>query len=542
MPADLEWKDAAQYAQKINYGDEGEQPHEADELVMDLLEESLQDSTQATRAGRAKYASAQDLWDPETTEDIAEKIDAAALDEKDEVDQKIEDLGLMEFEDTFQAERLRNLKGEVVSRRVRNLATPRQVLINNFFNTTTARDGEGRVRTNRLVEFVEVVETFQEMTYYEIDPRSGDIPSVDIGFSTDSERINPRGSTYGAKVEYEDFMNRVLDEVPVSDILAMMTLGWSKSSAEARESDASQFLRRYLDPKPAFDNKGDKTASRYGQLSGRAIDGTPNGTFDIDQDLPRLMNFMQFELGMDMDNLILLLPRDAWNLMNFRKGYRRFIGRDGEPLRERPEYTEGGPEAALSQDGRYGIRGQDVGYDDPQAAANYLAQSREGKGSRAAAQMAPGPFPFLPSEVPNLMDEFRLPNSAMGDLKVVLSKHAQAKHRYYSEDSDLHEDDVTGNERPIKVTDMLFFDGNKPLNLIETIPPTSWTANDEVHRRSMVVMVEGYGMANTFRGQQAAVVRNAVLDDNYTHEIRRQAHREKITDLPLGEGGLQETQ
>ena len=543
---DIEWEDAVAKSYEIHTGHKADSedarpdPHAADKVVEDLLESSLHDHSRSTRTGRAKTVTTEDLWDPKAEEDIADMIETVPEENlEDDIDKQLRQVGLMEMEDTFTAERFNNLKGEVLSRRVIELAIPRQVLVNNFFQVIPASQNDARGMNNQIEEMVDVIETFTEMGYYEIDRRAGDIPSVSPGYSTDSERINTRSAYYGARIEYRNFFNRVLENMQLSDILAMMTMGWAKSSAEARERDASNFLRTYLDPKPAFDNDA-SAESRYGQLSGRAIDGSPNGTFDIDYDLPRLQNFMQFELGLNIDNLAMLLPRDAWNLMNFRKGFRRFIGRDGDRLYERPEYTQSEmSQPALNEDNRYGLDGaqQAVGFENAREASGHLAQTRQGRAGRAAAQMAPGPFPFLPHNIPNLMDEFRLPNSALGDIKVVLSKHARSKDRYYDQDSSLYNDDVTGNPRPVKVTDMLFFDQSRPMSLMEVVPPTSWTATDEKNRREMMTMVEGYSMANPIaRGQQACVMRNVVIGDNYTHELRRIAENETITDNPLGEG------
>jgi len=546
---DIQWDDAVEKSFEIHTGhkpgadEDRPSPHAADHVVEDLLESSLRDHSKSTRTGRAKAVTTEDLWDPTAEEEITDMIETVPEESlEDDVDEQLRQSGLMEMADTFTAERFNNLKGEVLSRRVIELAIPRQVLVNNFFQVIPASQNDARNINNQIEEMVDVVETFTEMGYYEIDRRAGDIPSVSPGYATDSERINTRSAYYGARINYRNFFNRVLENMQLSDILAMMTLGWAKSSAEARERDASNFLRTYLDPKPAFDNDA-SAESRYGQLSGRAIDATPNGTFDVDYDLPRLRNFMEFELGLNMGALAMLLPRDAWNLMNFRKGYRRFIGRDGDQLYERPEYTQSEmSQPALNQDGRYGLEGaqQAVGFETPQAASSHLAQSRQGKAGQAAAQMAPGPFPFLPHDIPNMMDEFRLPNSALGDIQVVLSKHVRSKDRYYDSDSDLYTDDVTGNPRPVKVTDMMFFDQSKPMSLMEVVPPTSWTATDEKNRRETMTMVEGYSMANPIaRGQQACVIRNAVIGDNYTHEIRRRAENEIITDNPLDQG-LQE--
>jgi hypothetical protein len=85
---------------------------------------------------------------------------------------------------------------------------------------------------------------------------------------------------------------------------------------------------------------------------------------------------------------------------------------------------------------------------------------------------------------------------------------------------------------------MLLFDGNHPLYLVETVPPTSWTATEELHRKSTVVMVEGYAMANAVRGQQAVEINGAVLDHNWTHDLELDAAKvEWNTDHPLA-GGL----
>lgn len=150
--------------------------------------------------------------------------------------------------------------------------------------------------------------------------------------------------------------------------------------------------------------------------------------------------------------------------------------------------------------------------------------------------MAPGPMPFLPRRIPNWMQEFRLPNSAFGPTTAVLTPFAQAQQSYYAEGHPLHQDDNVDQARPIMTTDVLIFDGTRPLHFIESVPPTSWDATNEEWGKSMMVMVEGYALANRSRGQQAIKLESMVLDDNYTHEIRLNASDIDITDYPLSRG------
>jgi len=119
----------------------------------------------------------------------------------------------------------------------------------------------------------------------------------------------------------------------------------------------------------------------------------------------------------------------------------------------------------------------------------------------------------------------------------VLSPYVQAAHKFYAEGHKLRNDDVTGKPRPVLVTDILLFDGNHPLYLIETIPPTSWTATNEEYRKSTVIMVEAYAMANSARGQQATLIKGAVADHNFTHDLYLNARDVEISDQPLA-GGL----
>jgi hypothetical protein len=240
---------------------------------------------------------------------------------------------------------------------------------------------------------------------------------------------------------------------------------------------------------------------------------------------------------MSTDNLIMLLPRNAWSFMNMRKGYRRLLGEDGEPLYQRPDIQQG-PRPAMWDDEKYGIRNQQVGFQTPSAAANYIQGSREARAANASEQMAPGPYPYLPTNMPNWMNVYMLPNSAFGPMRVVLTPFAQSTHKFYAADHPLAKDDQTGRPRPVPTTDMLLFDGNHPLYLVETVPPTSWTATEELHRKSTVVMVEGYAMANAVRGQQAVEINGAVLDHNWTHDLELDAAKvEWNTDHPLA-GGL----
>jgi hypothetical protein len=352
-------------------------------------------------------------------------------------------------------------------------------------------------------------------------------------------------SMYGVKVEYEDKLHRIVDNFDSSEIIAMATVGWAQASAEARERDASTFLFNHLSPQLAMSNSN-PDAAPLGSASGVAINTEPNGTLDVDYDVPRIIDFMEHEVGMSLADLRGLLPRNAWPFLNMRKGYRRFLGRDGEPLYESPELEEG-PQAALSNvrgNERYGTASKGVGFESPAAAAKYLQGTRESEAAQAAEQLAPGPLPFLPRRIPNWMNEFRLPNSAFGPMTLVLTPFAQAEHKYYPPNHPLRNDDRTGNKRPVMTTDFLIFDGTRPLHMIESIPPTSWDATNEQYNKSMMIMVEGFALANRSRGEQAIKLEGMVLDDNYTHELRVEADKLDVTDHPMsdssGNEGLQD--
>lgn len=545
MAIDLD--DAVEKAREVHYGSgdsaQRKGDHAADGLVEDMLMSALLDSNKSTRKGRALVSDAQDLWDPGAEDEIASKISQldGINEPQDETEQLLADNGLMEFNDQYTAERIRNRKTEVLTRHVENLVVHGTPILDNFFQTIQMDTGTS---LGQLREIVDVVESFNQMGYYPIDMDRGDIRSFKPGFTQASERINPRRAMYGVKVEYENRLHRVLENFAISEILAMLTVAWAQASSETRERDASNFLNSHLNPTTALSNV-DGANAPLGQASGMAINGEQNGTLDVDYDVPRIIDFMEYEVGMSTQDLRMLLPRNAWPFLNMRKGYRRFIGRDGQPLYESPSYEEG-PNAALSEEGgygmdgeRYGLNAQGVGFSGPGAAANYLSQTRESEAARAAGQGAPGPLPFLPRRIPNRMNEFRLPNSAFGPTTVVLSPFIEAEQRYYADGHPLRDDDQSGNPRPIMTTDITLFDGTRPLYMMEIVPPTSWDATNEEHGKSMMVMVEGYAMANRARGQQAITLEGMVLDDNYTHEIRLNAENIPVTDEPLNGGNSQ---
>ncbi|RME26219.1 MAG: hypothetical protein D6800_06780 [Candidatus Zixiibacteriota bacterium] len=505
--------------------------HRQDEVLEQLLIDALVGNRRQTRALRTSSRDVRSLWDPRANEYLAEKINQlSAGDELDPVERKMAEVGLIEVVDQYTAERVRNMKSEILSRFVTGLIPPQTNLINNLFTTVQADAGE---TLGQLQELVTIVETYSDFEYYRIDPNRGDIRSVEVNFSQYADRINPQMAMYGVKIEYENFLHRVLNNTSIADLLSMVVIGWAKASATAREYDAAKFLTNYLAPGVAFDNN-DSGKSRWGQLSGVGINGIQNGTFDVDRDLPRLMDYMQNELGMS-SNIVMVLPKNAWAFMNMRKGYRRFLGLDGQPLYQRPDFQRGPLPAAYSEE-RYGIRIKGVGFPTPAAAAKYLSGTREGQAGLASSVMPPGPFPFLPESVPNWLDTFSLPNAAFPGMRVVLTPHVQAQHRFYAQGHPLRNDEMTGKPRAIMTTDILFFDASRPMWLIESIPPTAWDATNEEYRKSVLTMVEAYAMANSARGQQACVIRGAVLDDNYTHEIRLNASDIKITDQPLSGG------
>jgi len=530
-------EDAREKARQLHFGsfdspDKVPGQHANDNTVGDLLLKALVGGNAATRVGRINAADGRNLWDPRSDQAFADKINKLAeLEGKDSQLEALASVGIVEVEDQYTAERVRNLKTEVLSRYVTGLITPQTNIVNNFFRTVRADAGE---TLGQIKEYVSYIESYSDWEYYQIDPHRGDIRSIAVNPTQYSDRINPQMAMYGVKVEYENFLFRTMPNTSIADLMAMLSVGWAKASAMAREFDASSFLTNYLSPKVAFDNDaGGK--SRWGQLSGVGINGEHNGTFDMDYDFPRLLDYMEHSLGMSTNNLIMLLPRNAWAFMNRRKGYRRFLGEDGQPLYQRPTMTKG-PQEALAGTERYGIRTQGVGYESAAQARNYLLGSREGNAARAGNSMVPGPMPFLSEEVPNWLNTFTLPNSAFGSMKVVLTPFAHAKHRYYAESHPLYEDPRTERPRPIMTTDILFFDGNYPMWLIETIPPTSWTATNDEYRKSVMVMVEAYAMANSARGQQACQIKGAVLDNNYTHDLYLEASKINPTSTPLDTG------
>jgi hypothetical protein len=531
-------EDARQKARELYFGrfetpDKAPGRHQADDLVSDLLMDALVSGGTASRSARIHTADARNLWDPRTDATFADQINKLdEFEDKDPTETALVDAGILQMTDQYTAERMRNLKTEVLSRYVVGLIAPQTNIVNNFFRTIRADAGEtiGQIR-----EFVTFVETYSDWEYYQIDPNRGDIRSIEANFTQYSDRINPQMSMYGVKVEYENYLHRVLQNTSIAEVMAMLSVGWAKASAMAREFDASNFLTNYLAPEVAFDNNA-AGRSRWGQLSGVGINGTQNGTFDTDYDFPRLLDYMEHELQMSTNNLVMLLPRNAWAFMNTRKGYKRFLGTDGQPLYQRPS-MEAGPKEALAGPDRYGIRAQGVGYKSSGQAAKYLTGTREHNAARAGESMVPGPMPFLPEQVPNWMNTFMLPNSAFGPMRVVLTPFAQAQHRFYAAGHPLRDDPRTNKPRPIMTTDVLFFDGNHPMYLIETIPPTSWTATNDEYRKSVVVMVEAYAMANSARGQQACQVKGAVLDHNFTHDLWLNAADVEVTSTPL-DGGL----
>jgi hypothetical protein len=339
---------------------------------------------------------------------------------------------------------------------------------------------------------------------------------------------------YGAKVEYENYLYRVLPNISVAEVFAMLSVGWAKASALQREYDASMFLSNYLAPAVAFDNNGGPSA--LGQLTGVSLKGIPNGTFNLDYDWPRLTDYMQGELNMRTDNVVALIPRNAWAFMNTKKGWTQFLGLDGSPLYQRPSIQQA-PRPVMAEVDKYGIRNKGVGFSSAGAAAKFIEGSRESAAAKAAESLLPGVHPFLPESLPNWQNVYTLPNAAFPGMRVVLTPFAQASHRFYAPDHPLRLDEITGKPRPMLTTDILLFDANHPLYMIETIPPTSWTATEELHRRSTVVMVEAYAMANSARGQQAVLIKGAVLDHNWsTDRMWMNVKDVVLSETPLGSG------
>lgn len=538
--ADITFHTVLAKAREIHYGSSprGEARHVADSLVESLLYDALSNAALGTRSGRSRASIGGRFWAPGADEELAsminrayDKIDVEDLEEVDPVLAAGVKSGVVRLEDQYTAERVRNMKTEVLSRYVANLIMPQTTILNNFFRVIR---GDAAESLGQLREYVAYVETISDWTYHMIDPNRGDIRPIEINMAQHAERVTTYMQMYGAKVEYENFLHRVLPNASVAEIFALLSLGWAKASALQREYDASMFLTNYLSPAVAFSNVDGRT-SALGQLTGFGINGVQNGTFNIDYDYPRLLDYMEGELGMRTDNLIMLLPRNAWAFFHTKRGYRQFLGLDGSPIYQRPQIVQPQRPDYWPED-RYGIRAKSVGFDAAAAAANYIRGTREYAGAKAAEALGPGVQLFLPEQVPNMLATYLLPNSVFGPMRVVLTPFAQAKHRFYASGHPLRNDPMTGQPRPVLTTDILLFDGNRPLYMIETVPPTSWTATNDEHRKSVVVMVEAYAMANAARGQQAVVIEGAVLDHSYVHDIRLDASSIQVSDRPLGGG------
>lgn len=516
--------------------------HVADSMVEGLLFDSLTATGSATRAGRSAALQARKYWDPKADTQLADaatkSFDGLGVEDLEDMDMDLASAvrgGVVAMDDQYTAERVRNLKTEVLSRFVSGLIAPQTTITKNFFRTIQADAGES---LGQLREFVTYVETLSDWTYHMIDPNRGDIKSIEVNIAQYAERVTTYMQMYGAKVEYENYLYRVLPNVSVAEVFAMLSVGWAKASAMQREYDASMFLTNYLAPAVAFDNNGGPSA--LGQMTGVGVKGIQNGSFNPDYDFPRLLDYMQGELNMGTDNVTMLLPRNAWAFINRKRGYSQFLGTDGTPLYQRPN-IQGGARPQMMPADRYGIQNKGAGFQSAAAAANYVRGTREHAGATAQEALLPGVHPFLPEGMPNMLNEFSLPNAAFPGMKVVLTPFAQANHRFYADGSELRNDDQTGRPRPVLTTDILLFDANHPLYLIETIPPTSWTAYNEEYRKSTVVMVEAYAMANSARGQQACLLKGAVIDHHYDIGDRIRFGKEdiQITDVPLGEGGMQ---
>ena len=52
--------------------------------------------------------------------------------------------------------------------------------------------------------------------------------------------------------------------------------------------------------------------------------------------------------------------------------------------------------------------------------------------------------------------------------------------------------------------------------IVDTVPPTSWHADEDLHRRSTMVMVEGWTLAPSARGEQAVKLQGMVCENDYT--------------------------
>ena len=512
--------------------------HPADDLVDKHLRAALRDDAKASRSGRALVSEAEGLWDADAANEVADSINQIPdINEPQEATDKVlQEAGLGDFQDQFTAERFRNRRTEVLTREVDDIIAYGTPIVDNFFDTQRRDAG---TQMAGLQEFVRYVESFNQMGYHSIDRDRGEIPSFTPGFTQESERINPQMQMYGVKAKYEDRIFRVLDNMNTAEILAMFSVAWAQASSEARERDASRFLTDFLSPTTVMSTV-DGANAPLGQPSGLAINGEYNGTLDVEEDVPKIIDYMQNHAGMSLQDLRMLLPHNAWPFLNMRKGYRRFLGEDGSPIYESPQLAEEAPEAALNSDERYGLSNGNVGYSGPQAASNYLMRQRErqGEAAQAAERMAPGPMPFLPRKIPNWMQQFRLPNTAFGPMTAVLTPFAQAQQTHYAEGHPLRNDDRTNDARVITTTDALIFDGTRPMHFIESVPPTSWDATNEEHGKKMMVMVEGYALANRARGQQAIKLEGLVLENNYKPTLRLQADKLDITDYPMaGDSG-----
>ncbi len=542
--AAIDYQAAQSKAREIHFGkyeDEAKAPgrHMGDSFVEGLLFDALTAGGHATRSGRNTALQARKYWAPEHDEALAKaasrSFEGLELEDIEDVDADLAQAvraGVVEMTDQYTAERVRNMKTEVLSRFVTNLARPQTTIINNFYRTIQADAGES---LGQLREFVTYVESLSDWTYHQIDPNRGDIRSIEVNMAQYAERVTTYMQMYGAKVEYENYLNRLLPNISVAEIFAMLSVGWARASVLQREYDATMFLTNYLNPATAFDNNGGPSA--LGQMTGVGLKGIQNGSFNPDYDFPRLLDYMQGELNMRTDNIRVLIPRNVWSFIASKRGYSQFLGTDGSPLFQARQSIQNPAAPAGSTPDRYGIRAKGA-FPSAQAAENYIRGSREWAGAKAGEALLPGVQPFLPENMPNMLSEFTMPNAAFPGMRVVLTPFAQGSHRFYAEDSKLRLDDVTNRPRPVLTTDILLFDANYPLYLIETIPPTSWTATNQEYRKSTVFMAEAYAMANSARGQQACVLKGAVVDHHYDigDRLRFTPQDIHVTDQPLGDG------
>lgn len=514
--------------------------HEADTQITDLLYQSLTQSGRATRAMRGANNEALDIWSPKADQFLADKVNIAT-ERKREREKAAgtnfaadlqEEFGL-NVADQYTGERLQNQKTEVLSRIMVDMRDVQTPILNNFYVSIRTSDDAGTVP-----EQVAFYEAVSDWSYHPIDPDRGELKSIEVGINSAAHRVRHVEAMYGVMLEYERFRKRVFQNASLAELFAIVSVGWAKASSRQRELDATKFLTKYIDNTVLFDNSP-ADSGVLGQTNGIGLNGLPNGSFNMDYDFPMMLDHMISELGMDVSNLKMLLPRGAWHFMNRRKGYSQFLGTDGNAMYQRPNITKPSAPAGFPDD-QFGIRYKGTGPRNASAAANFLTGTREANGAAVQNRLISGLYHNLPNSVPNWAAEFQLPNSAFGPMTVVLTPYEQPKHATFPDGHPAANDPITGLKRPVTTTDIMIFDGNKPFYIYDSIPATNWHAEEDLHRRSTMVMIEGWHLAATARGQQAVSMKSMVLEDDNRPDfaLRATIDSDKLvrSQRPVGDG------